>query len=294
MRRRRRRRALPLCPPRHTCEVPSGATGEVLEVGRLSPLDVEEDSAAISLSWPERWEFLRDEANDTYLRIDVFGPDRQAGQVVACIRAEQARLLPEVIDGGFSLACAHLVAREARSAYDAGLLDLVRPFVPAVHSIAVDVGEVEDLLRSGAELPQLGDFDDKIELGDIEVSDEYRAWPLTFYGLEDNPDGGATLTLEVDAENGPILTFEVTVTRTQLDSRYPAPATTTSDPFWRGVAAVAIDEIRKGIGDGSIPVPDGVRVELKVTLDLIEAARISQDPVSLARLVRGNPKSWPA
>lgn len=242
----------------------------------------------------ERYIDHRDGGYDVDTWVDVFGPDGHAGRVVACTDAEQAHLRPYGPgQAEFSTACEHLLAREVCAAYDAGSLDLASPFTPARHPIDVAFEAVDEVLASGVELPTLEPPGFKAELGSIQVSETYGHWPLTFGELVEEASGAVVFSLEVDAEDGPILTFDARFPADALAMRRPVPAGSPDRPLWRAVSVVMIDPIRAGLDEGRFPVPDG-GCWMRVRIDREEAVSACTDPHAFAELARRHPTEWPA
>lgn len=247
----------------------------------------------MSLRWPEPWQWPTRDGADGVNWIELLGPDDRSGFVTARLAAEQAELLPAQPDANpfFVIACTHLVARDVRRSYETGLPS--SDYVSRDYQVPAALEEVIARLDAGVELPELGEFDDKINLGTIVVDDTFSHWPLTFFDLVGESDGTSTLILEVDAEHGPILTFFTSFSRHDLDSRNLTPCLSTADPFWRAAASVAIDWITIGLDNGTIVAPVGGHY-FETTVDLAAATQISSSKRALAELIDNNPTEWPA
>lgn len=239
----------------------------------------------VSLSWSEPWACPWDGSSDTITWIDVFGPEEHAGYVTARMSAAQHALLPSTPDERFFRSCAHLVARATSIAYKEGQLALPARFEPRQYDIEVEPAAVEHRMRAD-DLPELEAEGGRAPVGDVEVADTYGNWPLTFAGLE-QADGGGVLTLEIDAEHGPILTFDV------RPAAAGSAALDPSDPYWRAVAAVASDVIKQRLDSGAIAVPDG-GCYLDLVVDLEEAARLARHDDEFERFAAEWPVEWPA
>ena len=242
------------------------------------------EARTVSLSWSEPWACPWDGSTDTTTWIDVFGPEEHVGYVTARMSAAQHALLPTTPDERFFRACAHLVARATRTAYEDGQLALPARFEPRHYDIEVEPSAVEHRMRAD-DLPDLEAEGGRAPVGDVEVADTYGNWPLTFAGLEQAP-GGGVLALEIDAEHGPILTFDV---RPPTSPASLGP----SDPYWRAVAAVASDVIKQRLDAGAIAVLDS-GFSLDLVVDLEEATRLARDDEEFERFAAEWPVEWPA
>lgn len=287
------RRHLPSTGPFFCVVSPTGATFyfvgdcEIDPATISAPLPVDTAGPTVGLI-PESWKCP--DGADAYTDIELFGPDGHAGHVRACMPAKDSGLVPAGAPlQRFLEACTHLVASEVRAAYDAGDLVLPRPFQPRTYDVDIDLAAVDALLQCGGPLPNIGTREDRNDLG-WGAYDTWQWWPLIYAGLSEREAGVVTLTLEVDAEEGPILTFNINVTR-EAASAHSGTGVSTADPFWRALTAVAVDAIRDRAGRGEIAVPDDL-VFLEVTLDLAEANRLSSDVETFAALVDKTPTRW--
>ena len=253
------------------------------------PLPADTSGATVGLV-PIRWPRPSDE--DVRIAMEIYGPHGHAGWVTVMLPAIPAVLLAGAETRALSGVCTHLVAGHVRSAYEAGQLVLPEPFEPRRYTVELAFGDVDALLRSSVALPVVGEFEDKTDLG-WSASDIWGEWPLTLYDLVDDGAGDAMLTLGIDAESGPILTFNFPVPATILSTHWSRPVTSTADPFWRAAVRVAVEAIRAMDDRGEIATPDEL-IATSVTIDVAEAVRISRDPVALDRLIELNPTRWPS